>query len=141
MVFQDRWSLESGSITNVGPSASNIWSFKTGGLSWQWSLNTGFTALLAIIKIGLAQNCIINIHPSPHPPYLHVNNGYRVHTMYIIHASCSFYRQLVTQCSFICSDISVNLYLCFTLTRYASIASPSAMVKCSPSVLAFTLGK
>ncbi len=34
----------------VGPSARNIWSFKTGGLSWQWSLKTGFTVLIGAVK-------------------------------------------------------------------------------------------
>ncbi len=28
---------------NVGPVTENMWSVKTGGLSWQWSLETGFT--------------------------------------------------------------------------------------------------
>ncbi len=44
VVCQDRWSLTIGLIVlNLGPSAKNVWSFKTGGLAWQWSLKTGFT--------------------------------------------------------------------------------------------------
>ncbi len=39
VVFGDRFSY----VENIGPSAKNVWSFKTGGLSWQWSLKTGFT--------------------------------------------------------------------------------------------------
>ncbi len=42
MAFQDRWSLWDVQLHwNVGPWAKNIWCFKTGGLSWQWSLKTG----------------------------------------------------------------------------------------------------
>ncbi len=39
VVFGDRFNC----IENIGPSARKIWSFKTGGLSWQWSLKTGST--------------------------------------------------------------------------------------------------
>ena len=46
------WSIKTGGLWrqvllcwNVGPSAKNVWSFKTGGLSWQWSLKTGFTVI------------------------------------------------------------------------------------------------
>ncbi len=43
MVFQDRWSLVTGSVAlKCRLSARSMWSFKTGGLSWQWSLKTGF---------------------------------------------------------------------------------------------------
>ncbi len=42
VVSQDRWFL--GLITmKSGLSARSNWSFKTGGLSWQWSLKTGYT--------------------------------------------------------------------------------------------------
>ena len=46
MVSQDRWSLVTVSELhwNVRPARS-MWSFKTGGLSWQWSLQTYFTGL------------------------------------------------------------------------------------------------
>ncbi len=40
VVFQDRWSLPTGSITW---KCRTMWSFKTGGLLLQWSLRTGFT--------------------------------------------------------------------------------------------------
>ncbi len=43
------WSLKTGGLWrqvpwhwNVRP-ARNMWSFKTGGVSWQWSFKTGFT--------------------------------------------------------------------------------------------------
>ncbi len=44
LVFQDRWSLQRGSFTLkcIGPSAKNMWSFKTGGLSLEWSFKIGF---------------------------------------------------------------------------------------------------
>ena len=44
MVSPDRWSLVMGSFTpkcRIFPQ--NWWSIKTGSLSWQWSLKTGFT--------------------------------------------------------------------------------------------------
>ncbi len=37
-------------ISNVDPSAKIVWSVKTGGLSWQWSLKTGFTVVPNLIK-------------------------------------------------------------------------------------------
>ncbi len=40
-----------GDIENIGTSARNIWSFKTGGLSWEWSLKTGFTVVIEVNKI------------------------------------------------------------------------------------------
>ncbi len=44
VVCQDRWSLVTGSVTlNVGPSANNVWSVKTGGRSWQLFPKIGFT--------------------------------------------------------------------------------------------------
>ncbi len=30
----------------MGPSAKNALSVKTGGLSWQWSIKTGFTVII-----------------------------------------------------------------------------------------------
>ena len=49
VVSQDRWPLVTGSVTSTLKCRNfsrNIWSFKTGGVSWQWSLRTGFTVLL-----------------------------------------------------------------------------------------------
>ncbi len=58
MVPQDRWSLVTGWVAlKCRLSARSIWSFKTGhvslgsGLSWQWSLKTGFTVPLHIYKM------------------------------------------------------------------------------------------
>ncbi len=51
VVCQDRWSMVTGSLgmhCNAEPSAMNMWSFKTGSLSWQWSLKTGFTVYLIL---------------------------------------------------------------------------------------------
>ncbi len=44
---QGRWSDDSlvKLSWNVGPSVKNVWSIKTGDLSWQWSLKTGFTVI------------------------------------------------------------------------------------------------
>ena len=45
VVWETGGLLMAGSfVMNVGPSAENVWSSKTGGLSWQWSLKTGITA-------------------------------------------------------------------------------------------------
>ncbi len=41
IVSQDRWSLPTGSVAlQYGISARNMWSFKSGGLSQQWSFRT-----------------------------------------------------------------------------------------------------
>ncbi len=49
VVSKDRWSLVAHSITlNIGPSAGNMCSFKTCGLSWQWSLKTCNTVLTCV---------------------------------------------------------------------------------------------
>ncbi len=45
VVSEDWSSLVAGSITLIYRTYQNIWSFKTGGLSWQWSLKIGFTVL------------------------------------------------------------------------------------------------
>ncbi len=47
MVSQNSRSLGTGSFTLIcGTFCQKGWSFKTGGLSWQWSLKTGFTVLV-----------------------------------------------------------------------------------------------
>ncbi len=62
--------------------ATKMWSVKTGGLSWQWSLKTGFTVLIGHISmiregssvlIGLygREDCIwkylVTLAPDMHP--------------------------------------------------------------------------
>ncbi len=52
VVSEDRWSLVAGSFPfKYRPSARNIWSFKTGALSWQLSLKTGFTVFVCVIML------------------------------------------------------------------------------------------
>ncbi len=66
VVSQDRWFLVTGSvILKVGPSAKNVWSLKTGGLSWQWSLKTGFTVLDANFHLFLvlSDNMLLKVAP------------------------------------------------------------------------------
>ncbi len=54
VVFGDRFNC----IEMYWPSTRNVWFFKTGGLSWQWSLKTGFTvySFLLMFNSNLGPN-------------------------------------------------------------------------------------
>ncbi len=43
----------------MGPYARGMWSIKTGGLSWQWSLKTGFTVFHMVYVIVILNMLII----------------------------------------------------------------------------------
>ncbi len=75
VVCQDR-SLVTGSVDwNVGPSATNWWSVKTGGLSWQWSLKTGFTVCSPeVVNQQILGDALRNVWCKQHLQVLDIHN-------------------------------------------------------------------
>ena len=75
VVSQDKWVLVTGLIhCNVGISARNMWSFKTGGLSWQWSLKRAFTVSSSLFCLQSLLSTVSAESPSNDLSPTDVNN-------------------------------------------------------------------
>ena len=86
---------------NGEPSVRNMWSFKTGGVSWQWSLKTGFTVLPAVKPVYK-----VHSHVRHHLSWTIHSDG-RVYISLLVYVWTSFQRPPVLRNHIVTANVAV----------------------------------